>query len=144
MKSSGADSIERLVLDTSAYARLSAGDPAVMDMVATAGTVFVPVIVVGELEAGFAGGSRPAANRVALNDFLSEPFVTTLDVTRTVARRYGDVFAELRGAGTPIPTNDLWIAAATLDCGGSLLSFDAHFERVQGLRRVRPVAGQPD
>ena len=143
MTNSGADTIERLVLDTSAYARLRTGDPDVMDMVAAAETVVLPVTVVGELEAGFAAGSRAAANRIALNDFLSEPFVTVLDVTRSVARRYGDVFAELRRAGTPIPTNDLWIAASTLDCGGSLLTFDSHFERVVGLPRVTPTGAIP-
>lgn len=105
-------------------------------MVAAAESVLVPSIVVGELEAAFELGSRTAENRVALADFLAEPFVATLDVTRGVARRYGEAFVRLRRAGTPIPVNDIWIAATTLDCGGSLLTFDADFDRVEGLPRI--------
>ena len=68
-----------------------------------------------------------------LADFLDEPFVSTLPLTRSVARRYGRVFAQLRGAGTPIPINDVWIAATTLDAGGHLLTFDADFEMIGSL-----------
>ena len=105
-------------------------------MVASAESVLLPLIVVGELEAAFELGTRAAENRVALADFLAEPFVATLDVTRGVARRYGLAFASLRRAGTPIPVNDIWIAATTLDCGGSLLTFDTDFDRVQDLPRI--------
>ncbi len=136
MKSSGADSIERLVLDTSAYSRFRLGDEDVLSLIADAQSVVLPTTVIGELEAGFQLGSRGAENRVALSDFLAEPFVATLSVTRNVARRYGETFAALRRAGTPIPTNDVWIAAATIDCGGSLLTFDSDFEVVEGLRRI--------
>ena len=65
--------------------------------------------------------------------FLGEPFVVTLPSTAEVARRYGQVFAKLRQAGTPIPTNDIWIAAATIDAGAQLLTFDSHFQQVPGL-----------
>jgi tRNA(fMet)-specific endonuclease VapC len=136
MRSSGAERIERLVLDTSAYSRFRQGDERVLSLIADAQTVVLPTTVIGELEAGFELGSRAAENRVALTDFLAEPFVATLDVTRSVARQYGETFAALRRAGTPIPTNDVWIAAAALDCGGSLLTFDSDFDTIQGLRRV--------
>ena len=136
MRSSGADSIERLVLDTSAYSRFRLGDEQVLSLIADAQSVVLPTTVIGELEAGFELGTRAAENRVALAEFLAEPFVATLDVTRSVARRYGETFASLRRAGTPIPTNDVWIAAATMECGGSLLTFDSDFDAVQGLRRI--------
>lgn len=55
------------------------------------------------------------------------------DLDHSVARRYGQVFAQVRPAGTPIPVNDIWIAAATLDCGGHLFTFDRHFEKIEGL-----------
>jgi len=136
MTRSGADHIERLVLDTSAYSRLRVGHEAVMSMVATADSVLMPVIALGELDAAFELGSRAAENRMALSEFLAEPFVSVLDATRSVARRYGETFVKLRRAGTPIPTNDVWIAAMTLDCGGRLLTFDRDFERIDGLPRV--------
>jgi len=105
----------------------------VLDLVAAAGMVMLPVTVLGELEAAFTLGSRSKENRAALRQFLDEPFVQPLHVTPAVARRYGLTFAQLRRAGTPIPVNDIWIAATTLDCGGHLLTFDADFRRVEGL-----------
>jgi len=133
MKSSGAEPVERLVLDTSAYSHLRHGHEVVLDAVAGADSVCLPVTVLGELEAAFDLGTRPKANRVSLAEFLDEPFASTLPVSRSTARRYGQLFAALRRAGTPIPVNDIWIAAATLDCGGHLLTFDQHFRHIDGL-----------
>ena len=59
--------------------------------------------------------------------------VATLPTTPEVARRYGQIFARLRQAGTPVPTNDIWIAAAAIDAGGRLLTFDSHFGQVPDL-----------
>jgi tRNA(fMet)-specific endonuclease VapC len=130
---SGAEAFGRLVLDTSAYSHFRSADPRVLDRIAAAEMVLLPAVVLGELEAAFALGRREQENRMLLAEFLTEPFVSTLPVTPLVARRYGRLFADLRRAGTPIPTNDLWIAATTLDCGGHLLSFDADFERIASL-----------
>ena len=130
---SGADTPPRLVLDTSAYSHLRAGDPRVIDLVATAEMIFVPVTVLGELHGGFELGSRVRENRVALTEFLAEPFVTVIPTSPSVARHYGRIYAALRRAGTPIPVNDMWIAAATLDTGACLLTFDGDFTRVHGL-----------
>jgi tRNA(fMet)-specific endonuclease VapC len=102
-------------------------------MVAAAETVMLPTTVMGELEAGFELGSRPKENRLLLGEFLQEPFVSILPVTVSVARRYGLIFAQLRRAGTPIPVNDIWIAASALDSGGHLLTFDADFGYVGSL-----------
>ena len=133
MIGSGAEPIPRLVLDTSAYSHMRTGNPQVLDLVAGADVVLIPVIVLGELEAAFESGSRPASNRAALAEFLDEPFVWILDVTRPVARRYGEIHGRLRRGGTPIPVNDIWIAASTLECSGRLLTFDTDFRQVQGL-----------
>ncbi|HEX4961778.1 MAG TPA: type II toxin-antitoxin system VapC family toxin [Thermoanaerobaculia bacterium] len=139
---SGAELNGRLVLDTSAYSHFRAGDDRVLDFVATAEVVFLPTIVLGELEAAFALGRRERENRTLLSEFLAEPFVSVLPVTPMVAHHYGRLFAELRRAGTPIPINDLWIAATTLDCGGHLLSFDGDFEYIASLDRtvLKPIA----
>lgn len=134
MPSSGSEVLpSRIVLDTSAYSRLRRADPRAVDAVAGAELVLVPATVLGELEAGFRVGSRYEENRRGLEELLGEPYVETLDVTPDVARRYGEVFAGLRDAGTPIPVNDIWIAAATLDCGGHLITFDEDFSRVENL-----------
>jgi len=102
-------------------------------LIAQADIVFVPVITLGELEGGFELGSRQKANRIAFGEFLDEPFVSVLELTSSVARRYGRPFAALRRAGTPIPINDVWIAATALDCGGHLVTFDGDYRRVESL-----------
>ncbi len=133
MTTSGADPASRLVLDTSAYSRMRAGHGGVLDRMAAAEVVLIPTTVLGELEAGFELGGRARENRVALAEFLAEPFVAILPTTPEVARRYGQLFARLRRAGTPVPINDVWIAAATVDCGGHLLTFDEDYRRIETL-----------
>ena len=136
MPTSGVERLARLVLDTSAYSHFRSGHAQVLDYLARADAVLLPTIVIGELEAVFEHGTRARANRLALEDFLEEPFVTTLPVTKTVARQYGRVFSALRAAGTPLPVNDVWIGATTLDCGGMLLTFDTDFTRIDGLHSI--------
>jgi tRNA(fMet)-specific endonuclease VapC len=130
---SGVEGTSRLVLDTSAYSHFRAGDERVLEFIGAAEIVSLPTIVLGELEAAFALGRRERENRSVLTEFLEESFVSVLPVTPAVARRYGRLFAELRRAGTPIPINDVWIAATTLDCGGHLLTFDDDFGRIVSL-----------
>jgi len=123
----------RVVLDTSAFSHLLAGHAEVVDWIARAEVVHMPTIVLGELEGGFRLGTRYAPNARTLDAFLEEPFVTVAPVTVEVARRYGEIFAALRRNGTPIPANDIWIGATTLEVGGHLLTFDRDFAVVPGL-----------
>ena len=136
MKKSGVEPFSRLVMDTSAFSHLRSGHREVLDYVAAAEIIFFPVTALGELEAGFQLGGRVRENRVALADFLAEPFVSVAPTSAEVALRYGEVFSQLKRAGTPIPTNNIWIAATTIDCGGQLLTFDRHFTKVPGLRHT--------
>lgn len=124
---------ERLALDTSAYGHMRRGHPTVLDTVAAADVVYLPVVVLGELEAGFLLGSRLEANLQTLAEFVAEPFVVVLDATPQVGRHYARLFAQLRRAGTPIPTNDIWIAASTFAADAHLLTFDSDFARIGGL-----------
>ncbi len=140
MPASGVEGVARLVLDTSAYSHFRRGHVDVHDALARAERVLIPVIVLGELEAAFELGTRARENRRTLEDFLLEPFVDVINATPSVARHYGRVFSSLKRAGTPVPVNDIWIAAATLDCGGTLLTFDRDFERVAGLDRMTITA----
>ncbi len=122
-----------LLLDTSAYAQLRRGHVKVVNLLATAERVFLSSVCLGELEAGFLLGSRPAENQATLRDFLAEPFVAVIDVNAAVARRYGVIFSQLRRAGTPIPTNDIWIAACALQAGAQIVTFDSDFDRIADL-----------
>jgi tRNA(fMet)-specific endonuclease VapC len=123
----------RVVLDTSAYSHFRAGAPRVLDAITAAELVIMPATVLGELYGAFEIGSRVRENHVALAEFLREPFVTVHPTSPSVARQYGRIYAALRRAGTPIPVNDMWIAAAAVDSGGCLITFDEDFARVKGL-----------
>ena len=96
----------------------------------------MPATVLGELFGAFELGTRGRENRVALAEFLAESFVVVAPVSATVARQYGRLYVALRRAGTPIPVNDMWIAATAIDQGGCLLTFDGDFEYVAGLDRI--------
>jgi len=95
--------------------------------------VFMPAATIGELEAAFLRGNRARENQLLLDSFLDEPMVREVELNRRVARRYGALFARLRSAGTPIPINDVWIAAAAMETGSRLITFDRDFERIPGL-----------
>ncbi len=123
-----------VLLDTNAYARLMAGDKRVLDVLSTAEKVYMSVFVIGELEAGFRSGGKAQQNREILARFLDKPTVEVLDATRETAEVFGMVKDTLRRAGQPIPLNDVWVAAHALETGSVLVTYDAHFRAVSGLR----------
>lgn len=123
----------RLCLDTSGYSRLMRGHGPLERRLEEADEILLSATVIGELLAGFLAGSRPAENTALLAEFRRQPGIGVLDVTDNVAERYGRVVAELRRQGTPIPTNDIWIAAAALENGGRIVAYDDHFRQVPGL-----------
>lgn len=128
----------KVCLDTNAYSRLMLGHVPLKDLLESVDEILVPATVLGELHAGFELGSRRQANRVQLATFLSQPGVDRLAVDDGVAERYGSLVSQLSRAGTPIPTNDIWIAAAAMECGARLVSYDAHFTSVPGLLVLAP------
>jgi tRNA(fMet)-specific endonuclease VapC len=91
------------------------------------------IIVLGELYFGFHNGSRLRENLAELDEFLAHPFVSIAWLTRTTADRFGRVASALKKGGTPIPTNDIWLAAQSVELGAELITFDDHFHRVPGL-----------
>jgi tRNA(fMet)-specific endonuclease VapC len=128
----------KLSLDTNAYTALFRGDKTIADYVKRAEHVHISAVVAGELLSGFRNGSRYEANRRGLEDFLASAYVSLLPVTLVTAERFGRIAASLRRKGRPIPSNDIWIAAHTMESGSELLSFDKHFEEVDGLGWVHP------
>ncbi len=126
----------RILLDTNAYSALRRGHPAVAERVRRAQKLFLSVVVIGELEYGFRHGSRSEENLRDLEAFLDHPYVHTLPVTLTTADRFGRLAAVLRRKGRPVPSNDLWIAAQALEIGAELMTFDGHFQAIDGLALV--------
>jgi tRNA(fMet)-specific endonuclease VapC len=126
--------MSRLLLDTNAYIRLLAGDARVLDALAGAERIYMSVFVLGELYTGFRGGEKNRENTLRLDRFLQKPDVEVLNATRETADYFGLVKSSLRKSGTPIPVNDVWIAAHALETGSVLVTYDSHFRVVPGLR----------
>ncbi len=122
------------LLDTNAITALFRGDEAVLNVISSAERVYASAIAIGELEAGFRGGSRYVENIGILNRFLAKPTVETLPVTRDTGECFGRIKDSLRRKGTPIPMNDIWIAAQCMEVGAVLITYDRHFTAVDGLR----------
>jgi len=128
----------RILLDTSAYSAWKRGHGGVVELVRGCERLMISAVVVGELLYGFQRGSRTEKNVRELKEVLGGPRVSFLPVSYTTADRFALVADVLRRRGTPIPVNDLWIAAHALESGSDLVSFDRHFERIDGLRVVHP------
>ena len=127
--------MKTISLDTNAYKKLLGGkDEGLLRAMERADKVFLPVVVLGELLAGFKGGSKEKINRDVLEKFLLKTSVEVLDIGRETAEVYGEVKNDLSKRGTPIPTNDLWIASQTIETGSVLITYDKHFLKIPGLR----------
>ena len=122
-----------VALDTNAYSDFLRGEASRVDVVRRATRLFLPLIVVGELRAGFAAGNREAENLTNLSRFLASARVAVLYPDDATTEHYARVFLQLRKPGTAIPTNDLWIAALALQHGVELCTTDFHFRHVAGL-----------
>ena len=131
----------RILLDSNAYPHLKRGHRPVAELVRGSAEILVPYVVIGELLYGFRSGSRFERNVRELNAFLDSPHVAIPPVTLTTADRYSRVAAALRAKGRPIPSNDIWIAAHTLETGADLVSGDRHFGEIDGLAWI-PVAAE--
>lgn len=119
--------MRRVLLDTSAYSLLMRGHKDVAALLDASDEVYLPVVVIGELLAGFKKGNAEQRNKEILENFLSVPRVATLPHDEETAERYAVILDFLRRQGTPIPTNDLWIAACAMQHGHVLISADRHF-----------------
>lgn len=122
--------MSRYCLDTVTYSHFKRGDARIAQLLDRADWIGVPVIVIGELCAGFSRGSRSRENLEELDEFLSLPVVEILPVDRRVALLFGEIVGELRRLGRPIPTNDIWIAATCAKAGSTLVTFDRHFQAI--------------
>ena len=123
----------KILPDTSAYVGFKVGVNEVVEIVTAAERILFSPVVLGELMFGFRNGARFAEKMVELEKFLQHDSVELIQIGKTTADRYSRIAAYLRQQGTPIPTNDIWIAAQTMECGAELITSDRHFEKVSGL-----------
>jgi len=127
----------KLVLDTNIYSDYAEGLPETVNFLATHSKhLYLPSVVIGELNFGFMKGSRLQLNENKLKQFINRLKVEIIDVDEDVARKYAIVFLSLHKKGTKIPINDIWIAASCMEIGGTLLTRDRHFEVVEQIETV--------
>jgi len=125
------------LLDTSAYSAFNRGDARVRTWFSADHTIQVPLIVIGELRAGFAAGSKPRKNEKLLDRFLSTSSVQILALSLKTTEVFASLFLQLRQAGKPTATNDLWIAALALEHNLPILTLDSDFQRIKGITVVK-------
>jgi tRNA(fMet)-specific endonuclease VapC len=120
----------RLLLDTSAYSAFMRGHEGVQNLLRRAEEIYVNPIVLGELRAGFGGGRQGRKNEGYLQRFILSPRVTVLSVDAETSERYAFILNALWEAGTPAPTNVIWIAASAMQHGLAVLTTDTHFLKI--------------
>ena len=125
----------RVALDTNRLTDLFRGDTALADLLGACEEVWIPLVVLGEIKAGFYGGAQNHRNQSLLERFLAKPTVGVLEPHRETAEQYARLFVQLKRAGTPVPDNDLWIAALVLEHGLTLITRDRHFRNIPQLLR---------
>jgi tRNA(fMet)-specific endonuclease VapC len=117
----------RVALDTNRLTDLLRGDVALAERLGACEEVSIPLMVLAEMMAGFYGGTQQHRNEALLRKFLAKPTIAILLPGRETAERYARLFVQLKRAGTPIPDNDLWIAALALEHDLLLITRDRHF-----------------
>lgn len=133
-----------LCVDTSAYSYFRRGDPEIVTILRRARSLLVPAIVLGELRAGFRSGRKFEVNERDLLEFLNHPVIEVVHVDEAVASVYAHLMFELRRAGTPLPTNDVWIAAVARHRAAIVVTYDEHFSAVPGVdARILPSPPPP-
>ncbi len=122
--------MKRIFVDTSAYSAFMAGKPEVVGAIRGADEIVLNPVVLAELRSGFLRGTQHAQNERELQTFLKSPRVTTLPIDDEAADRYALILASLWQAGTPVPTNDIWIAATAMQHGLRVLTTDEHYSHI--------------
>lgn len=123
----------KILIDTNTYAAFKRNRPDVVQVYQRAEEIHISITVLAELIAGFKAGSREPENREELAAFLSSSRAVVDLVDEGTAEFYAHVYLMLRVKGAPIPTNDMWIAAAAMQNGCALYSLDSHFSAIDGL-----------
>jgi tRNA(fMet)-specific endonuclease VapC len=123
----------RAAIDTNRLTDLFQGDQSLAQWLGSCEEVWIPLIVLGEIQAGFYGGSQKHRNQLLLRKLLAKTTVGVLLPGRQTAEHYARLFVQLKRAGTPIPDNDLWIAALVLEHDLILITRDRHFQHIPQL-----------
>ena len=125
--------MSRVLVDTNIYSLAMRGDENVVETMRRIERIFISAVSLGELYTGFRAGRRENQNRQELARFLDSPRVALVTIDAETAEFYAEILIRLKTQGPPIPTNDIWIAAAAFQHGLKLFTRDRHFRHVAGL-----------
>jgi tRNA(fMet)-specific endonuclease VapC len=123
----------KIMLDTSAYVGFKRNAVEAVEIIVKAELIIFSPVVMGELMFGFRNGTRFKENMDDLDRFLKHEVVDLLPIGKITSDRYSRIAVKLRQQGTPIPTNDIWIAAQAIEQGAELITSDQHFDKISGL-----------
>ena len=126
-----------MMLDTNAYSDWMRNG-AWNDVISEASAVSISAVSLGELFHGFRKGSRYKDNTAVLRGFLTRGNVELCLIDIAVAEVFGDFVDYLQRQGTPLPTNDIWIAASAYVRAAKLITRDKHFEKLPQVRVLKP------
>jgi tRNA(fMet)-specific endonuclease VapC len=126
----------RIALDTNRYTDLCRNEESISEAVELADGICLPFIALAELRSGFALGTHGPRNEAVLRRFLMKPSVGILYADDQTTHHYANIYRQLRKQGTPIPTNDMWIAALVLQHSLVLCTRDTHFDALPQLPRA--------
>jgi len=126
----------RIALDTNRLTDLFQGDANLAAFLGSCDEVWIPFVVLAEMKAGFLGGTRQIENATLLSSLLSRETVAILYAGRETTEQYARLFVQLKRAGTPVPDNDLWIAALAMEHDLALITWDRHFDKIPQLLRA--------
>jgi tRNA(fMet)-specific endonuclease VapC len=123
-----------MIVDTNALSAIADEHPEVVTILARSDQLAIPAIVLGEYRYGISQSRHRSAYENWLAEFVRDCII--FDVNESTASRYAEIAIELKRAGKPVPTNDLWIAALCRQHSEPLLSRDRHFDFVAGMKRI--------
>lgn len=126
----------RIALDTNRYVDFMKNDASMVSLVTKAAEIHIPLVVLAELRAGFANGSKSKENEQCLVRFLNSARVSILSPDEATTFVYAQLYSQLKRLGTPIPSNDLWIASLVVQHDLILCTRDTHFSKLPQIARA--------
>jgi tRNA(fMet)-specific endonuclease VapC len=121
------------LLDTNFYVAFKRNDQHVVEIIRSLDFIGVDITVLAELYSGFKMGSKENLNISELEKFLNNDRTHIIIHDINTAVFYAHIIKFLKEKGTPIPTNDVWIAASAMQHGLTLYTLDKHFDSIEGL-----------
>ncbi|MCB1193303.1 MAG: type II toxin-antitoxin system VapC family toxin [Leptospiraceae bacterium] len=126
--------MKKILLDTNAYSNYLRGDENVLSALSEANIVYMSIFVLGELYSGFKNGTKESWNKENLHSFIKKPTVNIIDATIETSIIFAEIKNSLKISESPIPINDVWIAAHAFEMSSVLITFDSHFKNIPGIR----------